>query len=142
MKSVLTAIIAGAVAFVLVGGVVYEVLLGGFYEANLGSATGVLRDIPVAWALIIGQLGYAAMLTYVFLHAGVRSARGGLKTGALFGLLFGLAIAFDLYAVTNWSTVVVAFVEPFVTAVRFAVAGTAVGWALGRGSGTEAVAPA
>lgn len=101
----------------------------------MGSATGVMRELPVWWALVVSELGLAAVVTYVLLHAGVTTASGGLKTGALFGLLFGIAIAFSLYAVTNWSNVTVAFVEPFVTAVRIALGATVIGWTLGMGRG-------
>lgn len=135
MKKMIIAIVAGGVAFFLLGGLIYVVILGGFYEANLGSATGVMREIPVWWALIVSQLGLAALVTYVFLHADVATALDGLKTGAIFGLLFGIAMAFDLFSVTNWSNVTVAFVEPFVTAVRMALGGAVIGWTLGMGSG-------
>ena len=136
MKRVLIATVAGGLTFFLLGGLMYGVILAGFYEANLGSATGVLRELPVWWALVVSQLGLAAVVTYVFLHAHVATASDGLKTGAIFGLLFGIAIAFDLYAVTNWSNVTVAFVEPFVTAVRMALGGAVIGWTLGMGRGT------
>ena len=119
------------------GALIYAFILAGFYETNLGSATGVLRELPVTWAMTVSQLGLAALVTYVFLHADVATASGGLKAGATFGLLFGIAVAFDLYAVTNWSNVTVAFVEPFVTAVRLALGGAVIGWALGMGKGRE-----
>ncbi len=135
MKRMIIGTVAGGVAFFLLGGLIYVVILGGFYEANLGSATGVMREIPVWWAMVVSQLGLAAVVTYVFLHADVATAFDGLKTGAIFGLLFGIAMAFDLYAVTNWSNVTVAFVEPFVTAVRMALGGAVIGWTLGMGSG-------
>ena len=134
MKKMLIGTVAGGVAFFLLGGLIYEVILGGFYQANLGSATGVLREPPIWWALVVSQLGLAAVVTYVFLHAGVATASNGLKTGAIFGLLLGIAISFDLYAVTNWSNTTVAFVEPVVSAVRTALAGAVIGWTLGMGS--------
>ena len=137
MKRVLIATFAGGLAYFLLGGLIYVVLLGGFYEANLGSATGVLREVPIGWAMIVSQLGLAALVTYVFLHADVATAFDGLKTGAIFGVLFGIAMAFDLYGVTNWSNLTVAFVEPFVTAVRIALGGAVIGWALGLGKGRE-----
>jgi hypothetical protein len=133
MKRVLVAVVVGGIAFFVLGGLIYEVVLGGFYEANLGSATGVLRDMPIGWALVVSQLGLAAVVTYVFVHADVSTAAAGLKIGAVFGLLFGIAIAFDLYAITNWSNITVAFVEPFVTAVRMALGGAVIGWSLGLG---------
>ncbi len=135
MKRILIATVAGGLTLFLLGGLIYGVILAGFYEANLGSATGVMRELPVWWALVVSELGLAAVVTYVLLHAGVTTASGGLKTGALFGLLFGIAIAFSLYAVTNWSNVTVAFVEPFVTAVRIALGATVIGWTLGMGRG-------
>ena len=137
MKRVLIATFAGGLAYFLLGGLIYVVILGGFYEANLGSATGVLREIPVWWAMIVSQLGLAALVTYVFLHADVATASEGLRAGAIFGLLFGIAMAFDLYGVTNWSNLTVAFVEPFVTTVRIALGGAVIGWALGLGKGRE-----
>ena len=63
MKRVLIATVAGGLAFFLLGGLIYEVILGGFYEANLGSATGVLRELPIWWALVVSQLGLGAVVT-------------------------------------------------------------------------------
>ncbi len=137
MKRVLIAVFAGGVTYALLGALIYAFILAGFYEANLGSATGVLRELPVTWAMAISQLGLAALVTYVFLHADVATASDGLKAGAIFGLLFGIAVAFNLYAVTNWSNLTVAFVEPLVTTVRIALGGAVIGWALGIGKGRE-----
>ncbi|NND02841.1 MAG: hypothetical protein HKN91_08640 [Acidimicrobiia bacterium] len=132
MKRIVLSVLTGTVALFVLGFLLYVVLLGGFYESNLGSATGVVREVPIPWAMVLAQLGLASMLTYVLVHADVTSALGGLKVGAVFGFLFGVAIAFDLFAVTNWSNVNVAFVEPFVTTVRLSIAGSAIGWVLGR----------
>lgn len=135
MKKMLIGTVVGGVTFFLLGGLIYAIILGDFYEANLGSATGVLRELPIMWAMVVSQLGMAAVVTYVFLLSDVASASNGLKTGAILGLLLGIAISFDLYSVTNWSNSTVAFVEPLVWVVRTALAGAAIGWALGRGSG-------
>jgi hypothetical protein len=86
MKQMLIGTVAGGVTFFLLGGLIYAVILADFYEANLGSATGVLRDLPILWAMVVSQLGMAAVVTYVFLHADVATAPGVLKTGAIFGL--------------------------------------------------------
>lgn len=134
MKKMLIGTVVGGVTFFLLGGLIYAIILGDFYEANLGSATGVLRELPIMWAMVVSQLGMAAVVTYVFLLSDVASASNGLKTGAILGLLLGIAISFDLYSVTNWSNSTVAFVEPLVWVVRTALAGAAIGWVLGRGS--------
>ena len=136
MKKMLIATIAGGLAFFVLGYLIYEVILGGFYEANLGSATGVVREVPVAWAMVVSQLGLAAVVAYVFRHANVSTVGSGLQTGAIFGLLYGVAMASNLYAVTNWSNVTVALVEPVVTAIRIALGGAVIGWTLGMGRGT------
>lgn len=127
------AIVIGSVVLFVLGFLIYVAVLGGFYEANLGSATGVLREVPVAWAMIVSHVGLASMLAYVLVQAGAASASEGLRVGAAFGLLFGVAVAFDLYAVTNWSELPVPFVEPIVTATRLALASAAIAWVLGRG---------
>jgi len=132
VKRFLVPVLTGTVVLFVLGFMLYVVLLGSFYESNLGSATGVLREVPVPWAMVVAHVGLASVLTYVLVHAGVSSAGAGLRVGTVFGLLFGIAVAFDLFAVTNWSTVTVAFVEPFVTATRLALASAAIGWALGR----------
>ena len=134
MRKMLIGTVAGGVAFFLLGSLIYEVLLGGFYRANLGSATGVLRELPIWWAMLVSQLALAAVVTYVFLHANVATASDGLRTGAILGLLLGITMSFDLYSVTNWSNMTVACVEPFVWAVRTALAGAVIGWTLGMGS--------
>jgi hypothetical protein len=133
MKRMLFAAVAGGITFFLLGGLIYAVILGDFYKANLGSATGVMRELPIFWAMVVSQLGLSAVVTYVFLHANVATAAGGLRTGAVLGLLLGIAISFDLYSVTNWSNITVAFVEPFVSTVRTALAGAVIGRVLGMG---------
>ena len=135
MKKTLIAIVAGAAVLFVLGGLIYGALLAGFYEANQGSAIGINREVPIWWATMVGELGFAALLTYVFRHGGVATASAGLRVGAIFGLLFGLALSFNLYGVTNWSNITVAFVEPFVTGVRVALAGAVIGWVLGKGTG-------
>jgi len=139
MKKMLIGTIAGGVTFFLLGGLIYAVILADFYEANLGSATGVMRELPIIWAMVVSQLGMGAVVTWVFLHADVATALDGLKAGAIFGLLLGIAISFDLYSVTNWSNSTVAFFEPIVWVVRTALAGGAIGWTLGLGGSKQPI---
>lgn len=135
MKRIVVTVFTGTVVLFVLGFLFYVVLLGGFYEAHLGSATGVLREVPVGWAMVIAHAGLASMLAFVLVQADAASFGDGLRTGVLFGLLFGVAVAFDLYAVTNWSVLPVPFVEPLVTATRLALASAAMGWVLGRDVG-------
>jgi len=135
MKNFSIAIIGGGIAYFLLGGLFYQVLLGGFFADNLGSATGVMRETPVMWALIVSQLGLAALVTYVCHRAGVVNAVDGMKAGAIVGFLLGVAISLDLFAVTHWYNMAAALVEPLVSGVRISLGGAVIGWALGMGSG-------
>ena len=137
MKKWIIGTVAGGVVFFLLGGLIYEVALRGFYEANVGSATDAWREPPIWWSLVVSQLALGAVVTFVFVRADVSSAVDGLKTGAIFGLLLGTVVAFDLYSVTNLPNTAVTFVEPFVWAVRTALAGSVIAWTLGMSGGQE-----
>ncbi len=137
MKKWIVGTVAGGVVFFLLGGLIYEVALRGFYEANVGSATGAWREPPIWWSLVVSQLALGAVVTFVFVRADISSAVDGLKTGAIFGLLLGTVVAFDLYSVTNLPNTAVTFVEPFVWAVRTALAGSVIAWTLGMSGGEE-----
>ena len=101
MKKFALGTLVGGLAYFLLGGLIYELLLASFFEANLGSATDVMRDTQIWGTLVFSQLALGALVTFVLLLAKVDTLAGGLKTGAAFGLLLGLSIAFDMYSVTN-----------------------------------------
>jgi hypothetical protein len=134
MKRALIATVAGGVAIFLLAALLDGLILVPVYKVNPGSATDVFREIPVLWALVLSHLGQAAIVTFLFMHAGVRTALDGLKVGAVFGLMLGVYVAFDLYAVTNLSSLPVPLVEVLVVCARIALAGAAIGWVLGVGS--------
>ena len=141
MKKMILGTVAGGITFFVLGGLIYEAALGGFYETNVGSAIDAWREPPIWWSLVVSQFALAAAVTFLFVRADVASAMEGMKTGAAFGLLLGAAVAFDLYGVTNLPNETVTFVEPFVWAVRTALAGGVIAWALGM-SGAGSPLPA
>ncbi len=87
----LLATVAGAVTLFVVGGVIYG-LLEDFF------ANDVARTVPVWWALGLGQLLHAAVLTLVLSWRGVVSGWEGFQAGAVFGALLGLGMALMGYA--------------------------------------------
>ncbi len=141
MRRLSVMVLTGTVVLFVLGFLLYVVLLGGFYSSHLGSASGVLRDVPIGWAMVIAHVALASMLLFVLEKAEAASFSGGLRVAGVFGLLFGVAVAFDLYAVTNWSVLPVPFVEPFVTATRLALAGAAMAWVSGKVGGPSSAGP-
>jgi hypothetical protein len=128
-KCILGTIVGGITMFV-VGYLVFNLLLGGFYAQNMGSATGVTRDPLMYWALGVGCLGEAALITYAL---GARSGAGaGVKVGAVVGLLMWLAVDFIMYASTNISNLTITLVDPLVSAVVGAVTGAVIGLVSGK----------
>ena len=93
-RGFLLATVAGAVTLFVVSGVLYG-LLEDFF------ANEVSRAIPIWWALGLGQLLHAAVLTLVLSWRGVVGGWEGLQTGAVFGGLLGLGMALMGYAMMD-----------------------------------------
>ena len=90
-RNFLLATVAGAVTLFVVSGA-FHGLLEDFF------ANDVSRTVPVWWALGLGQLLYAAVLTLVLSWRGVVSGWEGFQAGAVFGALLGLGMALMGYA--------------------------------------------
>jgi hypothetical protein len=119
---------AGGITVFIVGGLLYGVLLAGFFEANQGSAAGVMRESPDYVHLFLGQLVFGALLAVIIgKWAGVAGAGAGLRIGAIIGLLFGFAIDLTMFGVTNISNITATLVDPFVTMVQLGLGGAVVG---------------
>jgi hypothetical protein len=124
IKRLATGTLVGGVVLFLVGYVIFDVMFAGFYAANVGSATGVARDAQLIWAVALGSLSYAALVTL-----GIRSRAGsttigtGLKIGAVVGFLLWFTVDFILYGVTNVTNLTRAVVDPLLELVRGGIAG-------------------
>ena len=135
-KKFIVGTLAGGVAAFLLGWIIYGMLLMKFFEANAGSATGVNRGETdmVWWALILGNLGMAALLTYIYGRwAGIKTFTTGAMAGAMIGLLLGVSYDFIMYSTTNLMNMTGTIVDIVVTIVMMALVGGVVGAALGMG---------
>ena len=119
---ILATLAAFATMFVL-GFVIYQPVLGSFFAANAGTATGVIKENPVFWQIIVGQLCGAALLVTVLSWKGVESAADGFKGGAVFGLLLSLFYGFMNLGTMNTSTMNAMLVDVLVTVVLMGAAG-------------------
>ncbi len=138
----LMATLAGGVTAGVLGYVFYGLLLTDFYEGNLGSATGVYRDVPIFWAFGAGQLLWAGFLTMVMGWRGDASAGAGFKTGGIVGLIMGASINLTMYGTANIANLTASLVDPIVAMIGTAIVGAVIGVVLGMGGGSAAPAAA
>jgi hypothetical protein len=111
--------VVGGITLFIIGYVLWNVLFVEFFEANAGSASGVVKEPQVMWALVLGSLCYAALLTLaVGTRAGTATFVEGLKTGAIVGGLMWFAVDLTLYAVWNVSTLTGAIADSVLELIR------------------------
>ena len=141
-KRMVTGTIVGGVTLFAVGYALFNVLLSDFYAANAGSATGVNRESQILWSVLLGNFGYAALITYA---AGGRSEGPTLQrtalTGAVVGFLLWFTTDFIFYGIANTSNLTLTVVDPLVELIHGAIAGGMIGLVLGRLSARD-TAPA
>jgi hypothetical protein len=127
------ATLAGGITLFIVGYLLWGLALARFFEAN--TAIGAMREVPVFWALGLGQLAAAAVLG-LFLDnwPGGRTLAGGLKAGAIIGFLLGIAVDFSMYGTTNVMNLTATVVDPMITALQMGAGGAVIGAMLGRGA--------
>lgn len=126
--------VAGGVAYFLLGWLIYGVALAKFFDDNSGSATGVMKETPDFLWLIIGNLAWGALLTWIFLRwAGIKTFGAGAQAGLVLGLLMTLAFDSMMYATSNVMNMTGMLTDVVVGTVMSAVAGGVVGAVLGMG---------
>ena len=99
--------------------------------ANLPLAA--VRETLLLWAVVVGSVGYAALLTLAIgTRAGPATIAGGLKVGAIVGFLVWLTASFTLLGVWDVSSVTLSIVDPVVEGIHASIAGAAIAAVLGK----------
>lgn len=127
------AALAGMVAIAVVGSLLYGILFAGLFQANMGSATGVMKDPPEYLWVGLAHLPFAVLLALVVSWRGATSARGGAVTGAILGFLMAASYDLSQYGTTHLWTLELTLIDPFITMVMVGAAGAVVGRVLGGG---------
>jgi hypothetical protein len=126
--------LAGGITFFLAGFVIYGIALMSFFEAHAGSATGVAKADMVWWALILGNMASAGLLSYIFLKwANISSFGSGASAAAIIGFFMSLSYEMINFATTNVMDMTGAIAEVIVSVVYFAIGGGVIGAVLGIG---------
>lgn len=131
-NKVLLATLAGGVVFFLLGFLFYVVILESFFEANQGTATGVMKENPMFIGIILANLASAFLLAYIFNRwAGITTLKSGAIAGAIIMGLITLSFDLMMYSTTNISNLNATIVDIITMVVIGAIVGGVVGFVLG-----------
>ena len=135
-KRLIIGTIVGGIVLYILGYVIWELVFADFFAANAGSATGVYRDNPVIWAVALGTLSYAALLTLAIgTQAGTATIVDGLKIGAIVGFLMWFGADFIYYGIANVSNLTATIVDSLLELIRAGIAGVVIAAVLGKIAG-------
>ncbi len=135
-KRLMTGTIIGGVVLFMLGYLFYEMLLAEFFAANAGSATGVYRETPIFWAILVGELMMAALITMAIDKMGASSMAAGAKVGAALGFMVWFSVDFILYGLTNIGTLTSTIADPVVEIVRAGIVGAVIAMVLAKTAGS------
>ena len=131
-NKVLLATLGGGVVFFLLGFLFYVALFGSFFEANQGSATGVMKENPMFIGIIIANLITAFLLAYIFNRwAGISTFTTGAAAGVIIVGLMTLSFDLMMYSTSNIFNLNGALLDVVIMVVIGAITGGVVGWILG-----------
>ncbi len=133
IKRFIIGIVVGAITLYILGYLIFDLALAEFYASNAGSATGLVKDPQVIWAVALGTLSYAALLAFAIgTRAGSTTIVEGLKIGAIVGFLLWFTVDFIFYGVFNISNFTLTIVDPLLELIRAGISGAAIAAVLGK----------
>lgn len=125
--------LVGGTILYAAGYLIFDLAFASFYAANAGSATGVARDPQLVWAVALGSLSYAALVTLAIGGwAGSSDIGAGVRMGAVVGFLLWCTADFILYGVQNVANLTRTVVDPLLELVRGGIAGGVIAVVLGK----------
>lgn len=98
---ILRGTIFGGIAFFLLGWLIYGIIMMGYNTANTNQCLNNPNGEMIWWSIILGNFISALLLTLVLNWSGAKNWADGLKTGALFGVLFSSSLAFGFWSMTS-----------------------------------------
>jgi hypothetical protein len=113
----------GGIVFFILGWLVYGILLKDFMAANSNNCAARPDTEMIWWAMILSNLFLGLLVTLVLKWSGAKSIVDGIKTGALFGLLFTLAMDLMMYSMTTMYNFTALIVDVIVMAILIGIVG-------------------
>ncbi len=137
-KRLIIGTIVGGVVLYILGYVIFVLTFADFFAANAGSATDVYLENPVIWALALGTLSYAALLTLAIgTRAGTATIVDGVKVGAIVGFLMWFGADFIHYGIANISNLTATIADSLLELVRAGISGAVIAAVLGKIGGAQ-----
>ncbi len=138
IKRFIIGTIVGGIALYILGYVMFNLAFADFFAANAGSATGAWKDPQVIWAIALGTLSYAALITLALgTRAGSTTIVEGLKVGAIVGFLMWFSADMIFYGIWNVENLTEAIVDSLLELVRGGIGGAVIVAVLGKIAGTQ-----
>ncbi len=129
MKKLITGGIAGGVAFFFLGWVVYGMLLMDFMKAHSRQSTAFRADEDmIFWAMILGNLAYGFLLSFIINRTENATVTQGAVTGLITGVLYSAAVNLTTYAQIDLYGKKVMAADILAMAVLTAIIGAIVAW--------------
>lgn len=133
IKKVLIGSIGGGIVLYLVGYLIFDLAFGDFYASNLTADVG--RDPNLMWAMGLGSLSYATLITLGIVYRADSFGLGsGVRVGAIIGFLLWFTVDFTFYGMWDISALAVTIVDPLLEMVRGGLVGGAIAFILGKTS--------
>jgi hypothetical protein len=125
MKKLMTGTLVGGLTLFVLGYLFYGMLLADFFAANSTAEIG--RETPIWWAVVVGEMLMAALVTMSIDWSGASGWMEAAKVGAIVGFLAWGAVNMIQYGVIDVSNMTVHLVDPIVELVRTGLAGAVIG---------------
>ena len=126
-KRLIIGTLVGAITLFVLGYLIWELAFADFFAANAGSATGVERDPPLMWAVALGTVSYAALLTLAIgTRGGSATIVEGLKIGAIVGFLMWFGADFIIYGFQNVSNLTATIADSLLELIHGGIAGAVI----------------
>ncbi len=138
IKRFIIGTVVGGIALYILGYVMFNLAFADFFAANAGSATGVWKDPQVMWAIAVGTLSYAALITLAIgTRVGSTTIVEGLKVGAIVGFLMWFGADLIIYGIWNVGNLTAAIVDSLLELVRGGIGGVVIAAVLGKIAGAQ-----
>ena len=137
-KRLIIGSLVGGITLYVLGYLIWELAFADFFAANAGSATGVERDPPLLWAVALGVVAFAALLTLAIeTRAGSATIVDGLKIGAIVGFLMWFSVDFIRYGFSNVENLTATIVDPLLEIIHAGIAGGVIAAVLRKIAGAQ-----
>ncbi|MDH3298310.1 MAG: hypothetical protein OEM96_08560 [Gemmatimonadota bacterium] len=129
MKRLMTGAVVGGIALFVLGYLFYGMLLVDFFAGQVTTEVG--REAPIFWAIGLGELLMAILVTMAIIKSGSSGWMEGAKVGAIVGFLAWGAVNMIQYGVIDIYTLTGHMSDAIVELVRHGLAGAVIAMVAG-----------